>query len=65
MAERILELVVKLQILKDKKAQDMVEYALMAGFVAVTAGAIFPPIGSSVNLIFSKVNSVLIKAAAS
>ena len=27
----------KLQILKDQKGQDLIEYALMAGFVAVAA----------------------------
>jgi pilus assembly protein Flp/PilA len=62
---RIIELAVKLQIWKDTKGQDLIEYALMAGFVAVAAGAIMPGVASSINIIFSKVNSIMIDAAAS
>ena len=45
--------------------QDLIEYALMAGFVAVAVGAVFPDIASSANIIFSKVNSCMILAASS
>jgi pilus assembly protein Flp/PilA len=31
---------------KDKRGQDLIEYALMAGFVAVAAGAIFSEVAS-------------------
>ena len=62
---RIIALAIKAQIWKDQRAQDLIEYALMAGFVAVAAGAVMPGVSSSINLIFSKVNSVMIKAAAS
>jgi Flp pilus assembly pilin Flp len=58
-------LILKLQILKDKKGQDLIEYALMAGFVAVAAGAIMPNVATSISTIFSKVTSVLATAAAS
>ena len=54
----------KLQILKDQKGQDLIEYALMAGFVAVAAGAIMPGVASSISTIFSKVASVMTSAAA-
>jgi pilus assembly protein Flp/PilA len=54
----------KLQILKDQKGQDLIEYALMAGFVAVAAGAIMPGVASSISTIFSKVASVMANAAA-
>ena len=37
----------------------------MAGFVAVAAGAVMPDIASSINIIFSKVNSVMIVAGSS
>ena len=56
-------LILKLQILKDKKGQDLIEYALMAGFVAVAAGAIMPNIATSISTIFSKVGSVMTAAA--
>ena len=63
--KHLMKLVVNLQILRDTKGQDLIEYALMAGFVAVAAGAIMPGVASSINIIFSKVNSVMIQAAAS
>ena len=62
---KLVRLVVNLQIWKDRKGQDLIEYALMAGFVAVAAGAIMPSVASSINIIFSKVNSVMIEAASS
>ena len=47
------------------KGQDLIEYALMAGFVAVAAGALMPNIASSISTVFSKISSVLADAAAS
>jgi Flp pilus assembly pilin Flp len=61
----LVKMAVRLQIWKDNRGQDLIEYALMAGFVAVSAGAVMPGVSSSVNIIFSKVNSIMIKAAAS
>ncbi len=55
----------KLKIWKDTRGQDLIEYALMAGFVAVAAGALMPNISTSVSTIFSKVQSVLSGAAGS
>jgi pilus assembly protein Flp/PilA len=64
--KRLLMLTVKLQqLVKDTKGQDLIEYALMAGFVAVAAGAIMPGVASSINIVFSKVNSIMIQAASS
>jgi len=62
---RIVTLLVKAQIWKDRRGQDLIEYALMAGFVAVAAGAIMPGVASSINIVFSKVNSLMIDAASS
>jgi len=56
-------LIWKLRIWKDKRGQDLIEYALMAGFVAVAAGAIMPSVASNISVIFSKISSVLIGAA--
>ncbi|MEZ5361205.1 MAG: hypothetical protein R2748_02405 [Bryobacterales bacterium] len=47
----------------DTKGQDLVEYALLAGFVAVAAGALLPAISTSVSTIFSRMGSVLSAAA--
>jgi pilus assembly protein Flp/PilA len=60
---RISNLVLKLKVLKDTRGQDLIEYALMAGFVAVAAGAIMPGVASSISTIFSKVSSVMTAAA--
>ena len=48
---------------EDTKAQDMIEYALLAGFVAVAAGALLPTISTSISTIFSKMGSVLTVAS--
>ncbi len=55
-------LLLKLRALKDTRGQDLIEYALMAGFVAVAAGAIMPGVATSISQIFSKVASVLSSA---
>ena len=55
--------ILKLRILKDTRGQDLIEYALMAGFVAVAAGAIMPNVASSISVIFSKISSVLTQAS--
>jgi Flp pilus assembly pilin Flp len=62
---KLIQLAVTVQLWKDQKGQDLIEYALMAGFVAVAAGAIMPGVASSINIVFSKVNSVMIESAAS
>jgi pilus assembly protein Flp/PilA len=54
----------KLGVWKDTRGQDLIEYALMAGFVAVVAGSIMPDVAVSVSTIFSKVASVMTSAAA-
>jgi Flp pilus assembly pilin Flp len=58
-------LLLQLKIWKDRRGQDLIEYALMAGFVAVAAGAIMPGVATSLSQIFSKVSSVLSAANAS
>jgi len=60
---RVTHLIWKLRIWKDTRGQDLIEYALMAGFVAVAAGAIMPSVASSISTIFSKISSVMTAAA--
>lgn len=57
-------LLLKLRIMKDTRGQDLIEYALMAGFVAVAAGAIVPGIATSISTIFSRLSDVMTGAAA-
>jgi pilus assembly protein Flp/PilA len=49
-------------VVRDTRGQDLVEYALLAGFIAVAAGAILPNISGSISTIFSKMASVLVNA---
>ena len=51
------------RMLRDERGQDLVEYALLAGFIAVAAGALLPGISTSISTIFSRMASVLSKAA--
>ncbi|MSO21348.1 MAG: hypothetical protein EXQ56_13000 [Acidobacteria bacterium] len=48
----------------DIRGQDLVEYALMAGFVAVAGGVIFPAtLMPGVSTIFSKLDNYFAQAA--
>lgn len=48
----------------DTRGQDLIEYALIAGFVAVAAGAIFPAtLMPNVSMIFSKLANLFAQAA--
>ena len=55
--------IVRLRIWKDHQGQDLIEYALMAGFVAVAAGAVVPGVATSMANIFTKINSILASSA--
>jgi hypothetical protein len=52
----------KLRIWADDHAQDLIEYALMVSFVAVSAGAIMPGVAISISKIFSGVISAMTAA---
>ena len=61
--KRLIAAVIRFQIWKDNRGQDLIEYALMAGFVAVSAGALLPNVVTSISTIFSQVGSVVAVAA--
>jgi pilus assembly protein Flp/PilA len=64
MNDKLMLLYIRLrQLVKDTEGQDLVEYALLAGFVAVAAGALLPGISNSISTIFSRMGSVLSVAA--
>jgi len=56
-------LILKIKALRYCSGQDLIEYALMAGFVAVAAGAVMPGVASSISTIFSQVASVMTLAS--
>ena len=62
--KRLMQLIWKWKIWTDDQGQDLIEYALMAGFVAVAAGALMPNVSSSISTVFSKIQSLLANAAA-
>jgi len=48
---------------RDRTGQDLLEYALMAGFIAVFIGALMPSqIVPSISTIYEKVNTLLTNA---
>ena len=64
MKNKLNTLLSKIRLLvEDSEGQDLIEYALLAGFVAVAAGALLPGISDSISVIFSKMASVLSAAA--
>ncbi|HWR51530.1 MAG TPA: Flp family type IVb pilin [Bryobacteraceae bacterium] len=50
------------RFLKDERGQDLIEYALMAGFVAVAAGALMPNVSASITAVFTKIQTLLAAA---
>ena len=47
-----------LGLLYEDRAQDLIEYALLASAVAVAAGAFMPPVANHISVVFSKVTSL-------
>jgi len=47
---------------QETQGQDLVEYALTAGLVAVAAVAAMPALSTTINNVFSKIGSVIASA---
>jgi pilus assembly protein Flp/PilA len=47
------------EVWSDSRGQDLVEYALAAGLVAVAAVAAMPTLSATVSTVFSKVGSII------
>jgi Flp pilus assembly pilin Flp len=59
---RLLKLVSTLGLVRNTRGQDLVEYAMLAGFVAVAGGALIPwGATGPISMIFSKLNGFLIQ----
>jgi Flp pilus assembly pilin Flp len=58
-----MKLIWKLGIRKDQHGQDAVEYALLAGFMVVAAGALIPDVAIDVSTVVSKVCTTATLAA--
>jgi len=57
--KRIREYVLKLSVWQDTSGQDLVEYALAAGLVAVAAVACMPGLRGIVTTVFNKIGSIV------
>jgi pilus assembly protein Flp/PilA len=51
--------VLKLRVWNDTRGQDLVEYALAAGMVAVAAVACMPALSTTVSTVFNKIGSII------
>ncbi len=52
-------LLIRMQIWKDDHGQDLIEFVLVAGFVAVSASAVMPRIDKDVTKILSQIKSIM------
>jgi len=48
----------------DQLGQDLIEYAMIAGFIAVVSGMFMPNISNDVSMVFSKIASTMTGSAA-
>jgi pilus assembly protein Flp/PilA len=56
---KIIEANLKLKIWKDTHGQDLIEYALMAGFLAAASGFTLPQIAASISSVLTSVMATL------
>jgi pilus assembly protein Flp/PilA len=52
------------RFVREEEGQDIIEYALLAAFISISGYAILTSIGTQVNSVYSKVQSVTSQAAA-
>ena len=57
--KRIKECFLKFRLWQDTRGQDLVEYALMVGMVAVAAVAAMPALTGTLSTVFSKIGSTV------
>lgn len=56
---KLIEVTLKLKIWKDNRGQDMVEYALMAGFLVCASAYTLPQVAMSISNILTTVIAML------
>jgi len=54
-----MDILLRSKLWRDTDGQDFIEYSLMAGFVAVAAGAIIPNMAAKISAIFGRVTSLI------
>ena len=53
----------KTRIWRDKRGQDLIEYALLAAFLATAAGAVMPGIAGHLSTMYQRISNVVGLAA--
>ncbi len=61
----ILQRISPRRLWKEERGQDLVEYALLAGLLAVATGLFAPNLSAGMGTIYSKVASKLVQASGS
>jgi Flp pilus assembly pilin Flp len=56
---KMLHSLVRLRIWSDQLGQDLIEYAMIGGFIAVVSGMFMPNVSKDVSMIFSKIASTM------
>jgi pilus assembly protein Flp/PilA len=56
---KLTDRILKLRVWTDTSGQDLVEYALAAGMVAVAAVAAMPTLQTTVSSVFTKIGSII------
>jgi pilus assembly protein Flp/PilA len=57
--KRLNEFALRLRVWNDTRGQDLVEYALAAGLVAVAAVGCMPTLQSTVATVFTKIGTII------
>jgi pilus assembly protein Flp/PilA len=56
---KMIDASLRLKIWKDSHGQDLIEYALMAGFLAAASGFTLPQVAASISTVFTSVATML------
>jgi Flp pilus assembly pilin Flp len=57
-------LLIGLRIWGDQHGQDLIEYAMIVGFIAVISGMFMPNVSTDVSIVFSRIASTMTSSAA-
>ncbi len=61
---KMLHSLVRLQIWSDQHGQDLIEYAMIAGFLAVVSAMFLPNVSQDVSMVYSRIASTMTSSAA-
>ena len=61
--QKMWHVLVGLRIWSDQHGQDLIEYAMIAGFIAVVSGMFMPNVSNDVSVLYSKIASTMRSSA--